>query len=475
MNLKILNIYPYEKRCNNFCGPNLEANRNMSYPNLSPLAKDIVSFSGGEKLIQAAIENDYTSQLPMLRIMGEKLLKVLEECCQEVKGAVFDREYCEKALNKSLERYMEKFKDSGSVPLDRIRSTVFIKDLYDFSIITNYIKALEKRGFCISTIPEKTTGKKVLSWKHDFDIRLNDDENSLVTQEEIKKLPSHLREYISERQKSGYKDIQLRVVDASNLNKEQRIPKNLSKLIPQEIIFLFGRATADAKTDESKYVYNITRKLSKMHLLDYSYNGIHKIRENIQNIGSILRSNISKPLYRNAEIYDLKPNNSNLLEDVQLLEKQCNILKAHMTDLKTRTAKIYTRIRHMIFSPDYDIELEKMIKSTQEYKTRPNKRITDDEINIKRSELLIDLIEHRAEDMKTIAEQKCKLEETIQKYGIKDTDRKIQLEEKLTKLDQTIEKILSGKTTLDESEVAKLQNIQAKKNKIKKLLEALEN
>ena len=417
----------------------------------------------------------FLSQLPKLKEKGQKLLKVVEECCEEVSGTNFDKEYCEKAITKSLERYMKKFADSGSVPLDKIRTTLFIKDLYDFSIISNYIKALEKRGYYILPVPEKTIGKKVLSWRYDFDVRLNDDESKLVSSEEIKKLPVHLRNYISEKQKSGYKDIQLRVVDASGLPKEQRTLKNLSKLIPEEIICLFGKATAEAKTEESKYIYNITRKLTKMHILDanYSSDEFYKIKENIQSIGSILRSNISKPLYRNAEKLDVYPEECNILENVQLGEKQCNILKMCMLDLDERTSKMYSKLRRMIQSPEYDIEIEKIIKQTHDYKTRSNKRISDEEIRIKRTELLKQLREQKTEDLQTIKEQKINLETTIQKYKIKESDLKTQLSKELTQLDQTIEEILSGKTTLTECEVAKLQAIQIKKNQIKQQLTKL--
>ena len=473
--MNILQITPnyLSKRCNN--GSN-DGKRNMSYPNLKPLAKDTVTF-GNNKVFKAAFENDYLSQLPMLQTKGQKLLKVVEECCEEVSGVTFDREYCEKALVKSLERYIEKFIDSGDVPLDRIRTSPFIKNLYDFSIITNYIKALEKRGFYILPVPDKTIGKKVLSWKYDFDIRLNDAEGKLISPEEIKKLPAHLREYVSGKQKSGYKDIQMRVVDASGLPKEKRTPKNLSQLIPEELIFLFGRATADAKTIESKYIYNIVRKLDKMHILsdDFNVDGIYKIKDNIQGIGSILRSYISKPLYRNAEKLDVYPNKTHILEDVQLDEKQCTILNSYMTDLKERTLQTYSKLCKMVEAPEYDVEIEKMIKSTQDYKTRTNKRISDGEIIDKKFALLRDLKEYKFEDLQTITKQKAALLETLQKFGIKDADRKIRLEGKLSRLDQKLSEILSEKTTLGEKEVLKLQDIQAEKEKIKEQLIALEH
>ena len=473
--LQLSPILHLNKRCQNDSTSLNKRCLNPVYTNLKPLNSDTVTF--GNKLIQHAFKQDYSAQLPAFKEKGRKLMAILEETCLDVKGATFDRKYCEKAVNKSIERYMEKLKDSCSIPMDRIRSTVFIKDLYDFSIITNFIKALEKKGYYIMPVPDKTSGKKVLSWKYDFDIRLNDADETLISPEEIKKLPAHLREYISKKQKSGYGDIQVRVVDASELPKEQRTLKNLSNLVPQEIIFLFGKATSDAKSDESKYVYNITRKLSKMHILSNNFSdyNILKIKKNIQGIGSILRSNISKPLYRNAEALDLYPNKSHVLEDVQLEEDQCKILKNYMKELQTLTTKAYSKCKKLISSSDYDVEIEKRIKTTSEYKARANKRVSDDEINSKRQELLSELKENLSEDMEAIANQIKNLDETIKKYGIKNSDLKLTLNEKLKKLDQKLEEILLGKTTMSEDEVAKMQEIQVQKNKIKKQLEKFES
>lgn len=453
-------------------GSNYSLNPNMSYPNLRPLQRDTVSFGSKEKIIESAFVDGYTAQLPLFKTMGQKLMKILEDVCNEVEGAVYDREYCESALNKSLERYIEKLKDSGSVPMDRIRSTVFIKDLYDFSIISNFIKALEKRDYYILPIPDKHSGRKVLSWKHDFDVRLNDEDKKLISPDEIKKLPVYLRECISKKQKSGYGDIQMRIVDASSLPKSQRTPKNLNKLVPQEVIFIFGRATADAKHAESKYVYNITRVLEKLHVLNSGYSGniVHDIGLNIGGIGSILRSFISKPLYRNAENVDTKIKGAYDLEDVVLNEKQCVILRNTIAELTDNTKKFYSKRIKIIKSPDYDIEIEKMIKATPEYKSRSNKRVTDSEISIKRNELLKELRGNQKEDLAVIAKQRIELDNTIDKYGVK-IDEIVKLEDQLLKIEvqlETLEKktktILANTTLLPEEKIEKLQDIQIKKD-----------
>lgn len=397
--------------------PNLQIRPNNynQYKNLQPLASDTVSFSGnGSKLIHQAIENDYASKLPILKNMGQKLMSVLSEVCAEVEGAIYDVDYCKKALNKSLERYMEKFRDSGSVPMDRVRSTIFIKDLYDLSITANVIKALEKRGYYILPVPDRTLGKKVLSWTHDFDIRLDD-----ISAAELRKLPANLRELISKRQKSGYGDIQFRIVDASSLPVKDRTLKNLSNLTPQEIIVVFGKHTAEAKSNESKYVYNITRVLEKLHAVTESQEGAlsHKIKTNIRTIGSILRSNISKPLYRNAEKLDVYPEDV-MLETVGLNSDSCSVVTGCALELKGLVSRYYKEIAKMIKSSDYDIEIEKLIKSSSEYKARPNKRVSDEEILIKREELLTILKEHRKEDIDAVTEQIGKIQETINKYKI---------------------------------------------------------
>ena len=146
-----------------------------------------------------------------------------------------------------------------------------------------------------------------------------------------------------------------------------------------------------------------------------------------------------------------------------------------MTDLKERTLQTYSKLCKMVEAPEYDVEIEKMIKSTQDYKTRTNKRISDGEIIDKKFALLRDLKEYKFEDLQTITKQKAALLETLQKFGIKDADRKIRLEGKLSRLDQKLSEILSEKTTLGEKEVLKLQDIQAEKEKIKEQLIALEH
>ena len=382
--------------------------------NLKPLSKDTVSFTGAGKKIVHAIEDNYVSNLPIFKAMGQKLLKTLTEICADVEGAVYDTEYCEKALNKTLERYIEKFRDSGSVPMDRVRSTIFIKDLYDLSITTNVIKALEKRGYYILPIPDKTSGKKVLSWTYDFDIRLDD-----VSPQEIKKLPTHLRELVSKKQKSGYGDIQMRIVDASGLPPNERTLHNLSKLIPEEIIIVFGKHTAEAKSNESKYVYNITRVLEKLHIIkDFQEGTIsHKIKDSIDTIGSILRSNISKPLYRNAKMLDVYPQET-ILETAGLNKGNCSVLTGYMTELKNLVCRYYRELSKKIKSSEYDIEIEKMIKASPEYKARANKRVSDEEIILKREELLKILKENKKEDLLAVSEQTTAIQKTIEKYKI---------------------------------------------------------
>ena len=391
-------------------------NRNINpvYSNLAPLKADTVSFGASSNAIHDAIESDYEAQIPMLKEKGLKLMNTMSEVAEEVDGCIYDTEYCEKSLNKDIDRYMKKFKDSGSVPMDKIRTTVFIKNLYDLSITENLLRSLEKRGYYVLPVPDKISGKKILSYKPDFDIRLDD-----ISPAELKKLPQDLRECLSHRQKSGYGDIQMRIVDASNIPPKERTVKKLASLVPQEVILVFGRNTADAKTDESKYVYNITRALEKMHIIvnGQETQSVRKIKNHIKTISSTLRANISKPLYRNAENLDTFPADEVELEKVSLDNDRCKIISGYMQELRALVPKYYSKEIQKVRSHDYDIELEKLIKASYEYKVRPNKRISDEEIEMKRVELLQQLNEYKKEDMETLKKQSKNLSATIEKYG----------------------------------------------------------
>ena len=384
--------------------------------NLSPLKADTVSFSGSSKAIHDAIENDYNSQLPMLKEKGLKLMNMMSEVANEIDGCVYDTEYCGKSLNKDIDRYMKKFKDSGSVPMDKIRTTLFIQNLYDLSVTANLLKALEKRNYYVLPVPDKVSGKKILSFKPDFDIRLDD-----VPATELKKLPVNLRDCLSHRQKSGYGDIQMRIVDASHIPPKERTDRRLAELVPQEVIIVFGKNTAMAKTDESHYVYNITRALNKLNLIEQPHESkfAYRIKNNIKAISNILTASISQPLYRNAENRDVFPEDNIALEKVSLSADKCKILSSFMAELKSLASKYYSETIKKVSSSDFDMDLEKIIKTTYEYKVRPNKRISDEEIEMKRVELLKQLREHRKEDMETLSVQSKALSETLEKYGPK--------------------------------------------------------
>ena len=395
---------------------NNQNNRHVILTNsLNYLSRDTVSFSGKEKITHTftdVIREAYNDKVPQYTILGTRLMDTLEAIANKLKEdkVSFDREYCEETTVKSTKSFLSKLKRSGESPMDKIRSTLFVANPYDLKLINNKIlPELKSRGYEILMVPDKMSGKRVLTKKPDCDVRLAD-----ITDENVQNLDEHLRQCIGKPQKSGYEDIQMRLIDTTESGR---------KKTPIELIILFGKNYAEAKHNESYYVYDITRALSgELHVASVKnpemYSPAKRILNNIEIIKGQLNSFISKPLFINAKNIDFYHEKFQL--PVELSKSTCEALNGLIEGIR---AKIHTHYKDeltKVQSQDYNTELEKLIKASHEFKERDTKTIFVDDIKEKRKELIKTLKEQKTEDLALIKRVQERFTETVEKYGRKD-------------------------------------------------------
>lgn len=374
------------KRSNQNC---LNIN-NASYPNLRPLEKDTISFGSKAKLIIDAvpattigdiISINYEKTHPFLRVLSKRLMDTMDVIARELKGSglIFDRTYNEKAPIKSTTSYISKLKRSGSTPKDSVRGTWYLRNIHDLSIFTdNILPALEERGYEIATVAPR---KKI----PDFDVRL-----SGVSEKAKNALPEPLRDVASfKEQGSGYGDIQFRIIDTFADKK---------KKTPIEIIIVAGEHTAKAKSNESYYVYDITRVLkNELHISEIKDPEIHTpaylIKNNIEIITNRLNEQISKPLFTNAKMLDIDQDASQLLP-VGLDKQTSQLLPGFVEGI--------------------------LDKIPLHYKAKIKEVKADKTLSVAERRQRIELLEQqRNEDLEIINFAKARLHETIKKYRVK--------------------------------------------------------
>lgn len=414
-----MNIFAITPNFQNIQTPkkNFLNNRNVIQANnLNYLPHDTVSFSGKEKAakrtahtIKDLIRDSYDAQIPKYRIMGNKLMDSLEVIANRLKdkGVTFDREYCEKSTVKSTKSFLSKLIRSGEQPMDRVRATLFVENPYDLKLINDeLLPELNARGYELLMIPAKTSGRKVLAKKPDFDIRLAD-----IQDKDIQHLSDKLKSCVGKPQKSGYEDIQMRLVDMTERGKDKT---------PIELIILFGKNYAEAKHNESYYVYDITRALSNtLHAAQVKEPELNtpakRIQNNIAIIKDQLNSFISKPLYINAKNLDFYHDEFQL--PVEITKANAEALNGLLEGIRSKIPLHYKAEIAKVSSKEYDKEIEKIIKSSAEYKDREDKTIYIDDMLETRKKLIKTLREHKAEDMEVIRAVQERFAETIKKYG----------------------------------------------------------
>ena len=397
--------------------PNLQTKYfNFNNQNNKPVIRnnkfetDTISFTSGvDKTVNKSVRTfkdiigeAYEANMSTYKSMGTKLLDTLEALANKYKkqGISFCRSYCEKGNVKQKDSFFSKFIRAGELPLDRIRSTLFDENLYDFKFFTeNILPDLESRGYKIYMAPSEQAGRKVLSRQPKVKFRLNN-----IPDDEVKKLPPNLRKCIKHAQSSGYEDIELYIVD-SNLPKKRQIP--------MEILMVFGKNYAAAKHDESYYVYDIIRSLTGvLHVSQIrnpdkkSYAG--RIANDANLISEILTNNISKPLFANAKNKDYY--HSSIKLPIELSDSTSTVLQGLFQNIRTNLTQHYKKQLSMISSKEYDKEIRKLLSEL-------DGSVTTKEIKEKRIELKTQVQTHKEEDLKLLEEINTRLNETIEKYG----------------------------------------------------------
>ncbi len=398
-------------------------NRPVMQSNLNDLTADTVSFSGKEQVVKNSvttfkeiISGDYEKRMPSYHIIANRLMDTLDAVARELAefGVTFDRAYCEKNPVKKANSFISKLIRSGEAPLDRVRATLYSENIYDLSIVNDKIlPALEKRGYVISLIPDKMSGRKVLSSKPDFDVRLD------IPEDARKQLSADLRNVASFKQlSSGYRDIQFRLEDTLYTGKEKT---------PIEILIVAGKNTSKAKELESYYVYDITRKLSKeMHISRIENPGLNspalRVKNNIGIITQQLNDYISKPLFTNAANLDIYQEKT--LLPVKLPAANCKTLLGLFEGIRTKIPIHYNARIEEVKSDEYKPILEKLVKASEEYKKRDDKTVYIDDIIEKRAELIKMLKQYKKDDLTAIRTATERFKETVQKFGEKTKTEK---------------------------------------------------
>ena len=378
------------------------------------LAKDTVSFSGkipvkSDNIIANAVEQSYFAQMGKFVEYARDFHRALKNACAKLKeeGFVYDEVYNSKHPIKSRDSFMDKFERQGYVQ-DTVRGTVYWTDQQNIPAFKKFLDAMKDEGYEIATIrnynPETGKYTKV----PDLEIR-----QSGITEDDLEPLGTFLKKAeISRPRSSTYSDYQMRFVPISQKGKKENKQ-------PLELIMLYGPHYSKAKELESKYVYNISRQLGKLHInLDRNYaekTPGRRIANNIDVIKTRLREDISKPLFMNAYIADAKIRGEEKLP-VVISKMHCEMLDGYMSGIRQKIPMYYKEARQKFKSDDY---ISEMLKKSSEYQSREDKTITAQEIKERRKFYMERLRVMEAEDIATIAKAQDMLKETIAKYGEK--------------------------------------------------------
>ena len=256
------------------------------------------------------VENKVSNNMERLNRIATTYLDILESVAAKLKdkGVIFDRVYCEQNPVKSPKSYTSKIVRSGSFKVpDAIRATLYMTNPYDLSILNNdLLPELKKRGYVISNtemkvrdlkkrgyIPESGEKDETEKIIPDLDIRLAD------VDDQVSVLDFAYRYAISRPQKSGYEDIQMRLVRSFE---KRKYP------LQHELLILFGPNYAEAKHFESEKVYSVLRKFEELNVkvkANEENPDIKLIYRYIDLIEKMMRGKISHKLYENAKNKDM--------------------------------------------------------------------------------------------------------------------------------------------------------------------------
>lgn len=330
---------------------NISASNN--YPNLKPLAKDSVSFTGipgaGAK-VSDFLEAQVAADTPRLRRIATTFLDVLESVASKLKenGFSMDRAYCEKNPVKKPDSYASKVVRSGSFKVpDAVRATLYCDQPYNLNNLVALLGEMEKRGYVLEEVDtpvldlikrgyvptEKETKNLTKATKKvpDLDIRLED------VSDQVTILPERLRYSIGKPQKSGYEDIQMRFVRDFDTSRQP---------VSHELIVVFGPEYSKAKHFESSRVYGNLREFDELHAdLSDKTMGSHaqKATRYIDLIQQMFRGKISEKLFINAKNKDLYQISDEV--PITFSENDKKVFESYFAGLKDRINSVYSETR----------------------------------------------------------------------------------------------------------------------------------
>ncbi len=345
---------------NNYYQPNLRERNTFSKPQsvnssedsaLQSLNNNAVSFGFSNNQLSEFMKLGFSNDKPRLERLAITFMDALEVCANELKqhGVSFSREYCAKHAIKSPDSYISKIKRSGRMQVpDQIRATVFVKDLYDLSILTDrLLPALNARGFVVAKNPEtiseainrgyipsekdRKRGEVVLP---DLVFRLKDIKHKVLD------LAPEYRYCALEPQKSGYEDVQMRLIRSYEPRKNP---------MQFELLIIFGENYAKAKKLESEKIYEHVRLFDELNIKKKNYEESFAGRLIFDQIGSIkkmLTNEISTKLYDNAR----KKDSFDLSEDleIKLTEKDLAVFENYFDVIKGNLFEVYQGAKNAI-------------------------------------------------------------------------------------------------------------------------------
>lgn len=375
---------------------------------------DTVSFTGTKGKAIDEITNTfedlfkdyYDKKRPDHEVMGVRFVNALKSIAEDLKeyGFSFPKAIEDKAV-KGKAAYIDKWRRSGSNPMDQVRSTLYFPNLYDINIIlTKLLPAMRDNGYQLHLIPEERVGRRVKSWMFDLDFRLKD-----IDPEVVAKLPPELKKCIGKPQKSGYEDIQIRFVDTTVKPKDR---------VPQELIILFGENYSKAKNDEHYYVYEITRDLcDKLRVNKLENPQLHspekRVQDNVKILRDLLNNTISKPLYINAKDQDFYGEKPTL--QVGLSKAQVDTLIGLMEGIRQKVILYYKNEFANLKMANFAEEMGKSVKADD----KVEKTVYVSEVLESYAAKLEELKLQKNEDLKIVRDAQKRLAETVAKFGEK--------------------------------------------------------
>jgi len=263
------------------------------------------------------------------RRLSNTFLANLRQVADDVKGVKYDHVYNSKAPIKSSKSILSKIRRKDEQVSDQIRGTLFVENPYDLNILKNVLKKLDENfGYVLAPHPVKRGLK-------DLDIRL-DKEELLNENVDYLKVIKELKGEYSGPQKSGYEDIQLRLIRSHEPN------KNDKQKIPHELIILFGENYAKAKQLDSDLIYGNLRQFDELMIAGLSEQSENSMRAKryIKLIKSMFQGKFADKLFINAKNKDYKFGvNTNI--PIKFEETDRQLLDGYFAGFLDRLLKYY--------------------------------------------------------------------------------------------------------------------------------------